>query len=85
MGVMEEVGALLGDTPWVGTDTPCGRDRTGHGYVRVDPPVRISGESREQPEVVRGGARPTIALSVPRRAPPMPCGLPRGLPSSTIL
>lgn len=51
-------GTLLGDSLWVGTDTPCGYDRTGNRDWRDDPPVLVSVKSGEQPEMVRGGHCP---------------------------
>ena len=65
--------ALICHVPMTGLDT---------GMSRVDPPIHISRENREQPEVVRWGALPTLALSLgvlhqclvfsPEACPPAP-------------
>lgn len=47
-------GTLLGDSLWVGTDIPCGYDRTGNRDWRDDLLVLVSVKSGEQPEMVRG-------------------------------
>lgn len=81
MGAMEEVGGpSQGTPPELALIRHVAMTGLNTGMSRVDPPIRISGESREQPEVVRGGALPTVALSVPRNAPPKPVVSPEACP-----
>ena len=71
--LMEEWGDHPGDPLWVGTDTPCGYDRTGDRDVRGWPS-----------NPYQGGKCPP-SLSVLSSSPSMPGDPPQGLPISPNL